>query len=609
MGRTISILAGLIILILGCSQSPWIFHRDLIERPGLGSLVVLAAVLFGWFGHADLARLWRQILHLTDKAYRSVAFGIGAATALIGTGLIFQAQPRLTDAMCNLYQARIFASGSLTQELAPIPAAFANFGLLDSEHGLPHVVSMYPPGWSAVLAFGCLVGLPWIVAPLLNGLNAVLTERLGTRLLGRDTGRAAGLLFAVSPMMVLLGSTYLAHTLTTTCILTATLGTLLLVRTGNWRFGLLAGAGMGLAFLTRQGTALMLGIAIATIPLGHMRNVRRWLPGALVAGVLAAGGVLLLFLWQDITYGHWRQSGHLLASGDQFQMGFHEFAWSWNNILDFTPAVALEQAAARVQSLGERLLGWPVNGFVLVCMPFFLNRAGRWQYWLLLPPLALTSFYTFFFYFEFFHPGRYLAETVPFLLILCACGLVGLGERLTGIWRRWIGILVLAGTACWMAIGVPTAMQFYNPVHGDYAPQPWDVVQKHNLKNALIFYVSPTVDLKGQPIKDKAAERVGHPIVAHYTSGPMIRNRLDRAGDIVFVKNLLHAYVYEQPRIKAKRDAAMMQGLRDNLRLASMYPGRNYYAMEFHRDSWEVSLVQLWTNEDFTEFVRTKTIQ
>src|SRR3979490_1995849 len=107
---------------------------------------------------------------------------------------------------------------TLSMPAPPVPAAF-DMDLMTIEP--TRWFSPVQPGWPAVLAVGERLGVPWLVNPLLAGLNVLLPFALVRELYERRTARVAVLLLAVSPWHVFMAMNFMTHTVSLTFALGA----------------------------------------------------------------------------------------------------------------------------------------------------------------------------------------------------------------------------------------------------------------------------------------------------------------------------------------------------------------------------------------------------
>jgi 4-amino-4-deoxy-L-arabinose transferase-like glycosyltransferase len=177
------------------------------------------------------------------------------ALAALVSGAVFERLPHLEDELAYLFQAKVFARGDLVAHTETPANAFWQPFVIDYHTGARF--SKYPPGWSALLAFGVMGGQPWLVNALFAALTVALTYRLGRDVFGRDAGLIAAALTAFSPMALLLNGTLMNHT---AALFFTTLFLYAYWRLTRGRRALLwaaaAGAGLGMALIIRPLSAL-----------------------------------------------------------------------------------------------------------------------------------------------------------------------------------------------------------------------------------------------------------------------------------------------------------------------------------------------------------------
>src|SRR5262249_26838073 len=126
--------------------------------------------------------------------------------------------------------------------------------------------SQYPIGGPLVLAAGVLLGVPWLVDPVLAALTAVLLYHVARRVFGETEGRAIAGLFALTPAILMMSGTYMNHVpvlFLVTCALAALV---------EWEraesprrrasFGALTGLAVGLMAAIRPLDAVAVAVAI-----------------------------------------------------------------------------------------------------------------------------------------------------------------------------------------------------------------------------------------------------------------------------------------------------------------------------------------------------------
>ena len=204
------------------------------------------------------------------------------------------------DESAYRFQARIFASGRLTAE-APTRETVDNNNA-NEFFFIHHIIARgqwfgkYPPGWPALLAVGTLLGIEWLVNPLLGALLLWLVYRIGRFCFDESIARLATLLLLLSPMFFINCFGYYSHV---TCAILLLVSTLLCLRSmRQWRARevALCFLTLGVAFLVRPFTsfcfATVLGLSALVGAWPHARRlgwVMLW--GSLGAAV-AAGGLM-----------------------------------------------------------------------------------------------------------------------------------------------------------------------------------------------------------------------------------------------------------------------------------------------------------------------------
>jgi 4-amino-4-deoxy-L-arabinose transferase-like glycosyltransferase len=174
------------------------------------------------------------------------------ATAL--NVLIYERHPHIPDEVSYLWQARYFARGWLTMPAPPVPEAF-NLDLMTYE--ATRWYSPFPIGWPAALALGVMLGVPWLVNPMLTGVSLLLCYMLLRELYPLRTARLGIVLLACSPWFLFMGMNFMAHQFTLACALAAAIGAARARRTSPMRWAWLGGLAAGAVALARPLDGLL----------------------------------------------------------------------------------------------------------------------------------------------------------------------------------------------------------------------------------------------------------------------------------------------------------------------------------------------------------------
>lgn len=342
-----------------------------------GTLIVL---VFSWVivrmtGTPGEHRPWIDrfdwILRPTDRTasllFGVAAFALSAAVAIWAHG----GAPTSVDEMVQLAHARALASGSLG---IPVEGAAAAYTLQNGVLTPEGWVSIYPPLHTLLLAFGVLLGAPWLVGPAMTGVATAGATALAQRSIDPPTGRVLGLLLLVSPFWLTLGATHLSHPTAAAGLAVAAYAAAR-GREGAYGWALLTGAAIGVAVGARPWIGLATALALV-LYLWASDAVRA--PGrtARLTVLTVVGGLpsaALLLVWNQHLFGHPLRLGYSAAFGPAHGLGLHPDPWG--NAYGVTEAIAY--TGADLVQLGVRLLESPLPLLGLVGFALFLHPLRR----------------------------------------------------------------------------------------------------------------------------------------------------------------------------------------------------------------------------------------
>jgi hypothetical protein len=277
-----------------------LFFAALVQLINLGNVVLIVwtipdkslsiinqklAAIFGQRGDRQL-----KYVGFLDRFALLTALWV-ALLATVLSLTVYQRHPHLADEAVYLIHARYLASGTLTSPAPPVPDAFdLDLMELDGDRWYPAP----PPGWPGMLALGVLLGVPWLVNPLLAFLNILLSYILLGKLYDRVTAKLAVFLISVSPWHIFMAMNFMSHTFTLTCALLAALGILKARESGNIIWAGISGIATGAMSLIRPLNGLILAglLGLWAIGLGGRRLNFRSI-AALVCATLIVGALVL----------------------------------------------------------------------------------------------------------------------------------------------------------------------------------------------------------------------------------------------------------------------------------------------------------------------------
>lgn len=335
--------------------------------------------------------------------------------------LLFGAVPHVQDSVAQFVHAKAFAQGMLTAPAPPLRHFFET-PLMIVRHGRWY--SQFPPGHTALLALGHLAGAPWLVNPVLGCLTIPAVHALARATYGFAVARVAALLTLLCPFVVVMSSEFMNHA---SSLLFCTLFALFAVRAlerGSPRSGLLAGAALGAACLSRPYAALSMAAPFAL--LGLYRLVRA--PRRLAPAAAAAAAALLAFAAIQASF-NFETNGDPLLYGYQVKFGpTHRPGFVERPPTFFpgrhTPAEGIAMTAKSLVGLNRFLFEWPGSSLLFLPIALLARPRSPWTRVLLATPASMAVANVFYFYQDLCFGPRFLYESTAALLILTAAGMV-----------------------------------------------------------------------------------------------------------------------------------------------------------------------------------------
>ncbi len=417
-----------------------------------------------------------------------------AATLSITWG-VFEAMPHIEDEFANYFQAQIFASGRLW---VPSPAQPGSFLVPFAIDMNGRRFAKYPPGFTAALALGVMLNVPWLVNPLIGVLTLLVLYATGRQLFNAETGLLASLLGLLSPMFLGLSSTLLAHAFSACCLL---LFTWFYIQISGSRFHIpnskfqiksilmnstLGGIALGLAALTRPYTALVYVLPFVLLALWQLGRTRRWsLFGAFAALGLASGAMVIVLL----LYGR--------ALTGEYTVNLYPLLWPYDRI-GFGPGhgvlpqghsvdIALKNALVDLQDLSTQLLGWPYLSWLPALLGLALPPRRRVEWALVAPFIVIVAAYgAYWIQGSSLYGPRYYYEALPLLWLLAARGLLKLWRLAPKLARPALCVF-LAVMVGWNVLAqMPAHFNRWRGLYGvDHSMQ--QRIAQLDIHNALIF--------------------------------------------------------------------------------------------------------------------------
>lgn len=514
--RLAALLGTLILTSATLSRDPGVYAAELLGA-GLMALAHLgAAVLAALALPADHAsrlgdRLsgWLASDRGPELAVRFAACATTVLAAALAFG-VYQQHPHVPDEVVYLFHARYFAAGELGMPL-PRPAEAFDIDLMFTAGN--RWFSPVPPGWPAMLSAGVWLGIPWLINPLLAGLNILLTPRVLEPFTDRPTARVGALLLALSPWHLFLAMSLLPHTFSLSCALLAA------VAVARWRssdrlgWAVAGGLATGVTSLIRPLEGLAIAVLLGLWSLSGARWSRRFAGGlAYTLGTALTGALTLpynaalmgsasrfpIMAYTDQLYG---PGTNALGFGPNRGLG-------WSGLDPFPghgPLDVVVNANFNFFSLNLELLGWASGSLLLLAAWLLHWRLRRGDRLLLAAIASVIGLHCFY----WFSGGPDFGARYWFLIIVPALGLsaraftavAATGDRPAG--RSLVAVLALGLGGMLVFVPWRAADKYYH--YRGMRPDIPVLAERHHFGRSLVL-------IRGRRHPDFASAAVYNPL-------------------------------------------------------------------------------------------------
>ncbi len=459
----------------------------------LAALLLIFSATRGLAGRSlDLLKRSAGIISdMRPASFFILLFAIGGLIPLVINIMAFERTPRYVDEINYLFQAKIFAGWRLTADVPPLGEFFHHKNIIQSGHGW---YIQHPPGWPAILMWGCMLGVPWLVNPLLGGLLTALVYILGRTVADERCARLAGVLALLSPYLWFMNAALLSHTSCALFLLVFLVCALKVRQLGKIRLALLAGACLGAAANIRPYTAFLVSVPVALL---FMRDLLQRRPYAVRQGFFLTAALLpvlgLLLYYNFMTTGDPLLFGYTYMKGEVQALGFGQRF----NFSPYTPLEAVRTTFYQFNTISHTLFLWPLPALLPALALFTFHRPAGSDWFLLLVFLSLPAGYFLYSYSgDVFNP-RFLFEAAPALLVLTARGLLGMwgvqdnfsgqDKKVTAFRPRaslaHVGIISVLVA---LLLNAPYEINTYLELQG-MGPELRRAAQQHKIEKSIVF--------------------------------------------------------------------------------------------------------------------------
>ena len=395
---------------------------------GIGLILAIASRRIPALWHDGLGTRFAVALDHSPMIVLAALAVISTVVYAVIARMVFDGRPLLVDEIFQVWQARVFGQGRLTTPVAAHPEFFSGMHLVEAEG---RAFSHFPPGHSAMLMIGELLGAPWLIVPIAGGV-AVAAFGVYLRLAEpRATVRIGALvLFALAPIVAFMSATYMNHATALMWLMIAVAALAYTVRDDERSHPLAAlvlGLGLGITATIRPIDAVSFALpAGGWLLVRAIRNPRRWVE-AIVAGVGVALPLAALAWFNARTTGDPLLLGYEMLWGKEHGLGFRSSPWGASH----SPARGLELINLYFLRLQTYLFEWPIPSLLPAVGALALApRLDRHDRYLLGSGALLVTMYFAFWHDGFYLGPRYLYPLAPLLSLWTARFPAFIHERL-----------------------------------------------------------------------------------------------------------------------------------------------------------------------------------
>jgi len=372
-------------------------------------------------------------MSIVDRTAILICLSVFLATAYV-SDRINERLPHIEDEMAFVWQARAIARGKLAvSSPQPNPDSFLVPFVIDYQGKR---FGKYPIGWPVVLAAGERLQTRHLINPILTAASIWLVYRLGKKLFNPQTAITAAFLGAVSPFVLMNGSSLLSHPWSWWLTLIFIIGWLDAFTSPNpdlpatWARiipTITAALALGLLALTRPWTAVGIAIPFGVHALilfikGNKATRSRMITFGMVTGIVSS----LYFVWQYAVTGSLTANPYLLW-------------WPYDRI-GFGPGIGLNPGGhnlhqALIHTLfslragSSDLFGWPMISWLFIPAGLYASRHNPRMWLITGAAFSLIIAYALYWTPSWVYGPRYYYEGLAGPLLLSAAGIYWLAHK------------------------------------------------------------------------------------------------------------------------------------------------------------------------------------
>lgn len=409
---------------------------------------------------------------------------------LLATGILAYAVldhiPHVQDSIDQLFQAKIFKMGKLYAPLPSHKEFFDYTNVINDDKWY----SQYPPGHPLLLMVGLLIGIPWLIGPLVGTLSLFIFFLLIKTVYSdhRVLYLSCSLLL-LSPFFLFMSSNYMNHSSTMFFIVLFLYCYLRIFSSNSHLYAILSGLSLGYAINIRPFDAVTIGTPFIFYLLICAYKKRKVKYKKIVSFCIAVSlMVFLLMLYNTLTNGNPFMFG--------YQKNYHTLGFLGNS--QFGPPHTLKGGVINTSNnligLNHYLFEWPIPSLTFIFILFSIPvKRNRWDYLFLAASITLILGYFFYYYQDLCFGPRFYYCITPFMVILTVRGFLELPnwlEKKGGDRRRVEASLYFFMLLCFLytfSFSLPSLIKKYSNDYWWVTDKIHNAVKKQGITNAIVF--------------------------------------------------------------------------------------------------------------------------
>lgn len=514
MKRTTGILFSLIIFAIYfvfASQGHF-YNIFTVFFPKFHLIFLVCALVCGTFAAFCKKKCIFSSEFVSKLFFLIIPVSMGAACLIVNLRVVIAPQP--DDGIHYVWLAKMIAHGKVYMELPDYYEHYFN-NFLSVHDG--KYASIFLPGFSFFMAPFAALGVPYLLNPILAGINTYLVGKHAVALKDRTAGIIAMILFVFSTTHILHGAFYFPHHFGLMLVLVSSY--IVLYKNYSFKNYLLAGFILSISLFIRPQNAFYTYFATAVLIVFKERSIKPliWFTIPFVATGSALMGFNYYFTGnpgifiQDIYFNvlNTRKFCHRPGFGKGCLGNHGDWLPKEGVTFEFAKGISF----LRLNSFLYKSSVYPL--MLVFIFPAILKNPYKYFLYYFMPLCAVAAYFTFYIEGNFAGP-RYFMESGALFLIAAACGFTEIYNYLIGkntfISRFSAGSLIgllLAAIIFFSTVLFPSnVFESRNDANSPYEIK--EYIEKNKIENSIvllpfsiIFHFHSIMTIQDNPPHDK----------------------------------------------------------------------------------------------------------